>query len=228
MLKLMKLELQRINLHAYFVSVLIFGAVFTYFVAYVAQVEQETQFMNYGNILRLTGAISVILFSVLSATMYSRIIIGEYSGRRLALLFSYPVSRKKIFLSKVLIVFLFVFLSMLLCTAVSIAIFTVTESAAPIVSDVMTGSMIAEVCRTTVVSLIAVNAIGLISMRIGFIRKSVPAALISSFILAGVYGNIAVGGAETPAVSLLAAGVSLIVIFVVIVTLSNKIHHMEA
>lgn len=230
MLKLMKLELQRINLRTYFLSTIVFGVVltaFTYFVAYVAQVEQETQFMTYGNIFRFTGAISIIMFSILSATMYSRFIIREYSGKRLALLFSYPVNRKRIFLAKVIIVFLFVFLSMLFCTGIPFIIFMVSESFTQIVSDTMTGNVLTEVCRTTAISLVAVNAIGLISMRIGFIKKSVSTTLISAFILSGVYGNIAISGAERPIVSMLIVGVSLVAILVVLATLSNKIYHME-
>lgn len=230
MLKLIKLELQRINLRPYFISTIVFGVVltaFTYFVAYVAQVERETQFMTYGNIFRFTGAISIIMFSILSAAMYSCFIIGEYSGKRLALLFSYPVNRKKIFLAKVIIVFLFVVLSMLFCTAIPFAVFMVSESFAQIVPDTLTGGILTEVCTTTAISLFAVNAIGLISVRIGWIKKSVPATLISSFILSGIYGNIAISGAEKPMVLLLMVSVSLVAIVVVLVTLSNKIYHME-
>lgn len=136
--KLIKLELERINLRPYFISSAIFGIVqlvFTYFVAYVAQMEQEVQFMNYGNIFLFTGAISTFLFGVLSATMYAKLIVEEYWGKRLALLFSYPVGRQKTFIAKILIVLLFVILSMLLCTMLSVGIFTLTEAFSPIVSD---------------------------------------------------------------------------------------------
>lgn len=119
MTRLIKLELERINLRPYFISSAIFGIVqlvLTYFVAYVAQAEQEIQFMNYKNILLFTGTISTLLFGILSATMYSKLIIEEYSGKRLALLFSYPVGYQKIFIAKTLIVLLFVMLSMFICT----------------------------------------------------------------------------------------------------------------
>jgi ABC-type transport system involved in multi-copper enzyme maturation permease subunit len=123
MRKLINLELQRINLRPYLISSTISGFVllaFTYFIAYVAQVEQEVQFMNYENIFLFTCAMSILIFGVLSATMYEKLIIEEYSGKRLALLFSYPEGRKKTFSAKILIVFLFVVLSMLLCTILPI------------------------------------------------------------------------------------------------------------
>ncbi|MDR7811297.1 ABC transporter permease [Lacrimispora sp.] len=230
MIKLIKLELQRINLRTYIISSAIIGVVilvFTYFITYVAQVEQESQFMTYENIFRFTSAISILLFGILSATMYSRLIIEEYSGKRMALLFSYPVSRKKIFEVKVLIVYLFVLISMLICTVVPIAIFAVTEFFSPIVSDTMTSDVLTSIFKMVAVSLIAVSAIGLIAVRIGFIKKSVSVTLISAFVFSGLYGNIAISSTGNFIVSLMISGVSLIVIFSVVVTLSNKINLME-
>lgn len=77
------------------------------------------------------------------------------------------------------------------------------------------------------ISLFAVSATGLLALRIGFFKKSVSVTLISAFILAGLYGNIAMGSVGNMAVSLLIAGISLIAILAVIVTLSHKINHME-
>lgn len=230
MTKLMKLELERINLRPYFISSAISGIVllvFTYFVAYVAQAEQEVQFMNYGNIFMFTGAISIILFGILSATMYAKLIVEEYSGKRLALLFSYPVGRKKTFMAKILIVLLFVMLSMFFSTVLSVGIFVLTEAFSPIVSDVMTSDIIITAFCNLLVSFVAVSAIGLLSMRIGFIKKSISATLISAFILLGIYGNISISNMGTPAISLIIIGISLIVILIVLVTLCRKINHME-
>ncbi len=230
MMKLINLELQRINLRPYLISSTIGCFVllaFTYFIAFVAQVEQEVQFMSYENIFLFTGAMSVLIFGVLSATMYEKLIIEEYSGKRLALLFSYPVGRKKAFSAKLIIVFLFVVLSMLLCTILPIFIFAATESFSPIVSDTMTSDILLKAFGTIVVSLVSVSAIGLLAMRIGFIKKSAPATLISAFILSGIYGNIAIGCAGNFVNSLLIIGVSMFAILAVFVTLSNKINHME-
>ena len=174
-----------------------------------------------------TGAISIILFGILSATMYAKLIVEEYSGKRLALLFSYPVGRKKTFMAKILIVLLFVMLSMFFSTVLSVGIFVRTEAFSPIVSDVMTSDIIITAFCNLLVSFVAVSAIGLLSMRIGFIKKSISATLISAFILLGIYGNISISNVGTPAISLIIIGISLIVILIVLVTLSRKINHME-
>lgn len=230
MTKLIKLELERINLRPYLMSSAIFcivQLVFTYFIAYVAQVEQEVQFMNYRNIFLFTGAISALLFGILSATMYARLIIDEYSGKRLALLFSYPVGRKKIFIAKILIVLLFVMLSMFICTMLPIGIFALTETFSPIVSDIITNDILITAFLSMLVSLVAVSAIGLLSMRIGFIKKSIPTTLISAFILSGIYGNVGISSAGNSAISLIIVGVSLLVVLAILFTLSGKINQME-
>lgn len=230
MIKLMKLELQRINLKTYYVCSAVFGTLilaFTYFVAYVAQVEQEAQFMNYANIFRFTGAVGILLFGIMSAAMYSRIIIGEYSGKRLALLFSYPVSRGKTFLAKVLLTSIFVTGAMALCTLVPIVVFAATEHFSPIVSDTMTKHTLLTALQTAALSMAAVNTIGILAMWVGFAKKSVPATLISSFIFSGLYGNLAVGQAGMPFPSLLLIGVSLMAVVCAIAALTNQIKHME-
>ena len=104
MLKLMRLEAQRINLRVYFFTALILGGIlllFAYFTANAARVTGETEFMNYRNILQFTCVISLLLFSILAAVMYNNVVIKEYSGKRLSLLFSYPSDRKKIFMAKI-------------------------------------------------------------------------------------------------------------------------------
>lgn len=230
MIKLMKSELERMNLRGYLLSAFLMGCfmlAFTYFVAYVARQEQETQFMTYENIFLFTGAISILLFGILSAVMYSRLIIEEYSGKRLALLFSYPGSRKRIFMAKVLIVFLFVLVSMVLCTLIPSSIFAVTESFSPIVSDKMTPGLLTSVFKMSFLSVLAVSAIGLLSLLIGFRKKSIAATLVSSFILSCLYGNISVTSAGSPSLFLLIAGFSAGIIFMVLFSLINKIEHME-
>lgn len=233
MSKLIALELKRNNMRTYLVTSGIACAVllaFIYFVSYVAQVESgvhEEQFQNYTNIFRFTGTISLIIFSIMSATMYSRLIIDEYSGKRAALLFSYPVSRGKILLAKLLLVFVFTSVSMLICTAIPYIIFSITESVSPIVTqDTMTTGLILDTLKILVVAILAVGGIGIMAMRIGFIKKSVPATLITAFVLSAIYGNAALS-ANTLLSSLVIGGIGVVATIAIMIELTNKVNEME-
>lgn len=234
MMKLIKLELKRNNIRTYLVAsaiscVVLLGLI--YFIAFAAQLEdsstREIVFRSYTNIFRLTGIISLVVFSTMSAIMYSRLIIGEYTGKRAALLFSYPVSRSKILLAKLILVFVFTSVSMLICTSIPYIVFSITESVSPIVvQDVMTTGLVADALKTSGVAVLALGGIGIVSLRIGFIQKSVPTTLISAILLSSIYGNAAVI-ANGILSSVLISGIGLIVTVIVMVELSNKVNKME-
>ncbi|MDF2923522.1 MAG: hypothetical protein K0R57_2436 [Paenibacillaceae bacterium] len=234
MLKLIKLELKRNNIRTYLLAsaiscVVLLGAI--YFIASAAQLEDsntsQIAFRSYANIFRLIGIISLVIFSTMSGIMYSRLIIGEYTGKRVALLFSYPVSRSKILVAKLLLVFVFTSVSMLICTAVPYIVFSITESVSPIVvQDVMTAALLVDSLKTSSIAVLALGGIGVISLRIGFIHKSVPTTLISSILLSAIYGNAAIN-ANAILSSVLISGVGLVVAVAVTVQLSNKVNKME-
>lgn len=234
MLKLIKLELRRNNIRTYLLAsavscVILLGII--YFIASAAQLEDSTTsqlaFRSYENIFRLIGIISLVIFSTMSGIMYSKLVIGEYTGNRVALLFSYPVNRGKILVAKLLLVFGFTLVSMLICTSIPYIVFSITESFSPIVvQDVMTTGLVIDALKTLVISVLALGGIGVVSLRIGFIHKSVTTTLISSILLSSIYGNAAINASGILS-SVLISGVGLIVAVAVIVELSNKVNKME-
>lgn len=230
MFKLMKLELRRINLRTYHITTLMLGGLLfisIYFIAHAAQVTNEAEFMTYGNILIFTCVISMLLFGVLSATMYNNLVIKEYSGKRVTLLFSYPANRKKIFMAKVFIIFSLIFLSMTLCTLVPIVVFSITETFTPIVSDTITPRLLLSTLSTVFISVLFTSTIGILSMGFGFIKKSVTVTLISAFILSAILGNIAISINGNLILSLFVIAISIFVCGLVLMALSNKINNME-
>ena len=231
MLKLMRLEAQRINLRVYFLTALILGGIlllFAYFTANAARVTGEMEFMNYRNILQFTCVISLLLFSILAAVMYNNVVIKEYSEKRLSLLFSYPSDRNKIFMAKIIMVFSLIFGLMLLCTVIPAAIFLITESFVPTIEDTITAGLLLSTFGSILTAVLFANTIGIFAMGIGFIKKSVTAALIAAFVLFGIYGNITIITGNSPFMALLAAGISIFAVIIILVMLADKIKRMEA
>jgi hypothetical protein len=230
----MRLELKRNNIRTYVLASAVICLVllgFIYLAANAAQLEDtsasQREFRNYANIFRLIGVIGLVSFSAMAAIMYSRFVIGEYTGKRAALLFSYPASRSRILLAKLLLVFLFTSISMLICTAIPCIVFSMTESASQIVvQDVMTTDLVIDALKTSCIAVLALGGIGVVALRIGFINKSVPTTLISAFLLSAVYGNVAINPSSV-FFSVLISGVGLIIAIIVMTELSNKVNKME-
>ncbi|MDM5249184.1 ABC transporter permease [Lysinibacillus sp. G4S2] len=230
MYKLMKLELRRNNLNTYMkISMIgcLFLIGFIYFVAVVAQVENEPDFQKYSNIFLFTSIMSMFFFSILSATMFSRFVIEEYKGKKMILLFSYPVNRKKILLSKIAVVVVFSTASMIISNIPPIVIFSITETFSPIVNDTLSSELLFSVIKTIIILSIGMNGISLIAMRIGFINKSVPSTIVSALLLCALFGNAVIGSFEKSTLSLILLAISTAAGIIATMNLMGKINRIE-
>ncbi|MGF7012175.1 ABC-type transport system involved in multi-copper enzyme maturation permease subunit [Lachnospiraceae bacterium PF1-22] len=203
MIDLMKLELKRNNLRTYQIVaavtfVLVLG--FTYLFAYVPRFNPEDAdlllFSGYGNVFSLSILICMAVFCVLSAVMYARFIIDEYAGKRATLLFSYPISRRKVLLSKVFVVFLFNFCLMIVCSLLALGIFVITEQFAPMVNDTLSRIMVLRMTRNIILMASIAPLLGIVATGIGFIRKSIPTTIVTAVVMISVLGNLMSGALQ--------------------------------
>lgn len=226
----MKLELRKNNLKTYVWASIIACMVligFIYFVSFVAKVENEPDFQNYTNIFLFTSIISMIFFSILSAVMYSRFVIDEYTGKKRILLFSYPVDRKKILLSKIAVIVLFTTIAMIITSIPPFVIFSISESISPIVNDTLSLELLFSIFKTIILLSISVNGIGIIAMRIGFIKNSIPSTIVTAFILCAIFGNAFIGSFGNDTLNLALLGMFLAAGMAVTINLMKKINRIE-
>jgi ABC-type transport system involved in multi-copper enzyme maturation permease subunit len=196
LLKLMKLEVRRIPLTVYIkasVVASLFLLCFLYFASYVASSTRDAQFQHYDNILLLATILYMMIFCILAAVMYTKYVVQEYGSKQLFLLFSYPIERKKVALSKLAVVTGFITLAMIIGYIPPLVLYGLTELWTPIVRDVMSLQFVLSSLKLLAIMVISVNGISLIAMRIGFIKKSVPTTIVTSFVLFGVIGNAVIG-----------------------------------
>lgn len=234
MIKLIKLELKRNNIRTYVIASIMIAIVmlgFLYLFAYAPKLEPNDKdleiFLGYNNLIPLFGVLNMAAFCVLSAVMYSKFIVEEYSGNRPALLFSYPISRKKILFSKLSVVSIFTITSMIISNLIIFLIFGITEKTMHLVSGSFTAAIMLQAIKITVVMAIIAVCIGIIATGIGFIKKSVPTTIVSAVLLASLMCNIVVN--TTSSITFIYI-LSLIMIFVGIifsVNLIHKVNHME-
>ena len=133
--KLARLELKRNSLKPYHIAVSIISVVilsFLYLLAVIPRMDaadaDAEMFMSYDFIVGLDNIVSMAIFSIMSAAMASKFIVDEYAGKKAIMLFSYPVDRKKILDAKIITVFSYTVISMLLCNGIAFTILGVTES----------------------------------------------------------------------------------------------------
>ena len=196
---LIRLELKKNKINTYIIASLIIAITmlgFLFLFAYAPMLEPNDKdmaiFSGYNNLIPLFGVFNMAVFCVMSSVMYSKFVIEDYSGKRPILLFSYPVSRKKVVLSKLFIVCGFTVISMFINNFIIFLIFGITENFIHLVGKNFTFHIILQIAENTIImSIIAAN-IGIIAVGAGFIKKSVPTTIVSAVLLASLMCNIVV------------------------------------
>lgn len=185
--RLFSLELERNSLRPYQTTVAVstfFILGFLYLMAAIPKIDpwdsDAELFGSYNFVIGLTLVVMMGIFSVISATMSAKFIVDEYRGGKAILLFSYPISRKKIMGTKILLVFLFTVGSMLISGAIVLAVFMITESFVPISKDIVSlGLILTSIIYLVCYALIAAFC-GIVSSWIGFRKQSVIATIVVS------------------------------------------------
>lgn len=196
MFRLMELELRRNKLRPYVIVSIVTSVTMTAFLfllAYAPHIDSDPDlqiFIGYRNLTLLFSAVNMAIFATLSATMYSRFVVEEYKGKRAILLLSYPVERDKIMLAKLAVVFLFVFFAMTLSSLLAFGIFSVSETIAPLVDEALSLQTLLRALRVATIMAIIAAEIGIMAVGVGFIKKSVPATIISAALLSSLFCNI--------------------------------------
>lgn len=234
MIHLMKLEIQKNNMRTYIYTSIIITFIMLsliYLFAYVPRLDPSDPdlliFVGYDNVIRLYGVVNMAVFCVFSCVIYSRFILEAYKGKQLILLFSYPVNQKKILVSKISIVCLFIALSMMISNAIVLGIFFITESFIAIIAEVISLSLLFSVLKTILIMIISAVSLSVIATGVGFYAKSVPAAIITGVILSSLFCNIAFYSSGNELLLLVFVMIALLAGTVMTILLMNKVKKLE-
>lgn len=229
MLKLIFLEMDKFKIKTYVLASIISCMVllgFTYLISVISRVENDPLFQNYSNIFKFVGIMGMIIFTILSSVMHSRIVVEDYVGKKLVLLFSYPVSRGKIFLAKICLVTLFTVIALICSNVVCLFIFSITEFVFPIVRDTLTSISLLNNLQTILLTALTVGALSILSMTAGFIKKSMPTTIITAFALAATVGNMSMNG--NLKINLISLIILITLDVLAVMRIIKKINRMDA
>ncbi|WP_242980694.1 ABC transporter permease [Clostridium vincentii] len=191
-LEIMKFKINRNLKGVVFANLIILG--FLLIIVFGAKSQKEVLFSNYNDILLIVGSFVRATFSIFAAVLISRIIIGEYKNKTINILFMYPINRKKIMLSKFMIVVIFAFTTMVISSLFLYFSLFILNIFANFIQQPQTQDILVKNLINIVVSSASFAFISLIPVFVGMRRKSVSATIVTSIILvsllnSGINGN---------------------------------------
>lgn len=189
--RLIRLELKRVTLKSHFLGLLIANIIILFLSLFISALLGSGEFQLTAAgfpVMQLTTITIASMFVRMTLIIWEAVLIAvfileEYRNKTMLLLFTYPVSRIRLILSKVLLVcgIIFVFY---ICSGIfqHICIFLFSKAFHFVTYDF-------ENLFIQLIVAVATTLTGLIPLCIGMIKKSTIATIVSSLVIVSVVSN---------------------------------------
>lgn len=188
MYKLIQLELRKNKCKPYLyavlglaIAIIALGLLFKAIPTLEPNNPSSQEFKNPKTLITIVSLLSMNAFALLSAVMYAKFVIEEYTGKKSILLFTYPQKRSQLLFAKFAFVFGFIFVTMFAVNSMTCLIVLIGQTIT--VKDILL------IVQFTVFLTFVANFIGLIALRIGFYKKSLITPIIAALILTIPFSN---------------------------------------
>jgi len=192
MLKLMKLEIKKFKLWNYWKAISICNISFIAVLCmiYVLEMYEEFELFDSFEMLAIfIGTLVRVTFTIFASVLIVKLIIDEYKSKSIDVLFTYPIKRKKIISAKLTIVFTFTFAMVLISTLFLEGLVLLVDLNFNIFQVEIELPDMSEHLLTVIMNALATAGISLIPLLVGMHRKSGPATIIASILIASVLNS---------------------------------------
>ncbi|PEE41609.1 ABC transporter permease [Bacillus pseudomycoides] len=189
MLQLMKLEMKKFKLGWYVKGAIIANILMVallFFVGYVSQIEGGLELKNSQMMLLMASTMVRGTFIVFAGVLIAKLVIEEYKNRTILLMFSYPINRKKIIASKLLITAMLTFITVVLSNIFVVSVFFMLNSYMLVIPNTITIDALIQESIKVVPFAIAAAGTSLIPLYFGMRKYSVPTTILSSLVVVAI------------------------------------------
>ncbi|WP_019912230.1 ABC transporter permease [Paenibacillus sp. HW567] len=141
------------------------------------------EFNTFPKIFGILYALVKAAFIIFASVLLGRLVINEYKNNTITVLFMYPIPRKKLMMAKILIVFLFTLISIILSDVVIIAALAGMNSFVHFIPEQLEMSMLLSQLTRIGTDAVCAAGIALIPLYFGMRNKSVSATIVASVLV---------------------------------------------
>lgn len=222
MLNFIKLEFKKNKFRGNWLGILIANLAIMGLVALMyfdpEEMEEAMTAVRYADIFGFIDTLARATFIVYAAVLIAKFVIEEYKNKTMSLMFSYPINRKKLIAAKLIIVFVWTILAIILTNIVVGGAFLIADHFAGRITDTLESGMILTQFLKVLLNAVAAAGLALISLFFGMWKKSVPATIVSAVCIVSVI-NSSTGGFSLYsiiAIPLLLAAVGIVIAYLAI------------
>lgn len=235
MMKLIKLELRRNNLKPYlcgslgiFIFVMVIGILFLVLPLIDPSDPTSKEMSDFMILSPLISIIVMSSFTILGSVMNTKFIVEEYTGKKNLLLFTYPQKRSQILLAKFALTFVFTFAAFLLSNVAALLLIALIGNMTGLITKPIGIDNVMNVLLLSIILGFITNLISVISLRVGFFKKSIIWTLVTAIILVAPLGNtVMLFGNFTLPIFLALGALLMIICLILFIGLLKKVNKME-
>ncbi|EEL04107.1 Bacitracin transport permease protein BCRB [Bacillus cereus BDRD-ST196] len=188
----MKLEMKKFKLGWYVRGVIIANIAILALLtsmSIVSQIEGDPEIRDPQMILLAVSTLVRATFIIFGSVLIAKLIISEYKNKTILLMFSYPINRKKMMVSKLAITATLTFITVILSNILVVGIFFGIDSYFSILPNPFTVDQLMQEGIKLVPLAIATAGMSLIPLYFGMRKRSVPTTIVSSLIVVSIAMN---------------------------------------
>ncbi|WP_310549749.1 ABC transporter permease [Paenibacillus glufosinatiresistens] len=183
MRKLMSLEWRKHRLGGLFKGVLIANLCILGLMVGLLLSAEDGDFSTWTEAMQGLFLFCKATFVVFASVVISRLVIEEYRSQTISLLFMYPIPRRTMMLAKLMIVFIFTFVNILLSELVLGAALAAIIHGTHHFAEPLTGELVRNLLAQAGLNAVYASGIAMIPLFFGMRRKSVPTTIVSSVLI---------------------------------------------
>lgn len=190
--KLINLEIKKYKLFNYWKGVLIaniciFALMWMIFI--LETMESNVPFEDFNSAMSMGDVLIRAIFLIFSSFIMVKIIIEEFKNKLMSIMFTYPISRKKVLFSKLLIVMVFTFITIMFSSVLIGGGVYLLNPLIHIVPETISKEILLTYLMTSFFGALASAGLSLIPLFFGMRKKSSTATIVSAIILATLTGS---------------------------------------
>ncbi|MGG7222374.1 ABC transporter permease [Bacillus sp. ATD] len=185
-MNLIRIELRKMKMGWYVRGALIANLIimgFLWLISYSEKADGGVSFQSMEEAFLIIGTFVRSVFIIFGAVLIAKLVISEYKNKTILVMFTYPISRKKLLTAKLMIAAGLTFITILLSNILIAAVFFGVNSIYHFIPGELTSGIISQQAVKMAVFTFGAAGTSLVPIFFGMRKHSVPATIISSIVI---------------------------------------------
>lgn len=191
MLNLIKLEFKKNKFYGSWLGLLIANLAIMGLVALMyfdpEELESELAMLSYAEMFGFIDTMVRATFIIYASVLLAKFVIEEYKNRTISLMFTYPISRKKLIAAKLIIVFTWTILAIMVSNLLIGSVLVLTNHFVGNIPGTLDSGTLVDTGLRTLLNAVAAAGLSLIPLFFGMWKKSVPGTIVSAVLIVAVF-----------------------------------------